>query len=210
MRATGRPSASPLSSPAVAIGSLRSFLRRHSVGRLVALGIGLAVVIVSAQRGETARAAAEARWAATSTVWLTTGPVEAGALLEPGDVVVEVAPPGLTPSGAVVDDPTGQRVRVPLGAGEIVVAERLSDSTSTFAARTPDGWGTVSLGRGDALFGIGDLVDLHHVVDGHLLADGAVIVAVTDDGLGIAVPPDDIGDVVRALGQAGVVPVLTG
>ena len=30
MRATGRPSPSPLSSPAVAIGSLRSFLRSNA------------------------------------------------------------------------------------------------------------------------------------------------------------------------------------
>lgn len=210
MRATGRPSPSPLSSPAVAVGSLRSFLRRHRIGRLVAVVVGVVIVVVSAQRGEAARAAAEARWAATSTVWLTTRSIEAGAVLEPGDVVVEVAPPGLTPPGAVVDDPTGRRVRIPLGTGEIVVAERLSDAASTYAARAPDGWGVIGLGRGDALFGVGDVVDLHHVVDGHLLADDALVVAVTDDGLGVAVPPADVGDVVRALGQAGVVPVLTG
>ena len=46
MRATGRPSPSPLSSPAVAIGSLRSFLRRHRIGRLVAVVVGVALKLL--------------------------------------------------------------------------------------------------------------------------------------------------------------------
>ena len=86
----------------------------------------------------------------------------------------------------------------------------LTDTGSTHAARTPEGWRTISIGRRDDLFTVGDLVDLHHAVDGRRIAADALVVMASDADLGVAVPADVVGDVVRASGQAGVVPVLSG
>ena len=57
---------------------------------------------------------------------------------------------------------------------------------------------------------VGDLVDLHHAVDGRRIAADAIVVMASDADLGVAVPAEVVGDVVRASGQAGVVPVLSG
>ena len=102
------------------------------------------------------------------------------------------------------------RTRIELGTGEIVVERWLTDTGSTLAARTPEGWLTISIGRRDDLFTVGDLVDLHHAVDGRRITADALVVMASDADLGVAVPADVVGDVVRASGQAGVVPVLSG
>ena len=52
--------------------------------------------------------------------------------------------------GAVATDPRGLRTRIELGTGEIVVERWLTDTGSTLAARTPEGWRTISIGRRDA------------------------------------------------------------
>ena len=81
---------------------------------------------------------------------------------------------------------------------------------STHAARTPEGWRTISIRRRDDLFTVGDLDDLHHAVDGRRIATDALVVMASDADLGVAVTADVMGDVVRASGQAGLVPALSG
>lgn len=210
MSAPARPSASLLASPATLVGAVRQFARRRHLGRLLAavvLGLVVASVLRDADR---ARTDALARWDATEAVWVVTAPIDAGEPIEPGSVERRLVPTSLVPVAATHADPSGRRTRVTLLAGEIVVEPRLSDAGSAVAARTPDGWHTIGIGRRDELFTEGDRLDLHHLIDGHRLTSGAVVVAITDTELGVAVPPDDVGEVVRALGQAGVVPVLTG
>jgi hypothetical protein len=114
------------------------------------------------------------------------------------------------PVGAVATDPRGSRTRIKLGISEIVVERWLTDTGSTHAVRTPEGWRTISIGRRDDLFTVRDLVDLHYAIDGRRIAADALVVMASDADLGVAVPADVVGNVVRASGQAGVVPVLSG
>ncbi len=173
--------------------------------------LAAAILVIGAMRhAETATANALSRWQATVEVWTTTEPVDAGETIESGAVRSILVPADLVPVGAVATDPRGLRTRIELGTGEIVVERWLTDTGSTHAARTPEGWRTISIGRRDDLFTVGDLVDLHHAVDGRRIATDALVVMASDADLGVAVPADVVGDVVRASGQAGVVPVLSG
>ena len=159
------------------------------------------------RHAETTTASALSRWQATVEVWTATGPVDAGETIEPGAVQPILVPADLVPVGAIATDPRGLRTRIELGTGEIVVERWPTDTGSTLAARTPEGWRTISIGRRDDLFTVGDLVDLHpRSTD----PAGALVVMASDADLGVAVPADVVGDVVRASGQAGVVPVLSG
>ena len=166
MRAPERPHPSPLSSATVAIGAARHLLRRYRVGPVLVI-LAAAILVIGAMRhAETTTASALSRWQATVEVWTTTGPVDAGETIEPGAVRPILLPADLVPVGAVATDPRGLRTRIELGTGEIVVERWLTDTGSTLAARTPEGWRTISIGRRDDLFTVGDLVDLHHAVDG--------------------------------------------
>ena len=100
---------------------------------------------------------------------------------------------------------------VAIGAARYLLRRyRIGPALVILAARTPEGWRTISIGRRDDLFTVGDLVDLHHAVDGRRITADALVVMASDADLGVAVPADVVGDVVRASGQAGVVPVLSG
>ncbi len=210
MRAPERPHPSPLSSATVAIGAARHLLRRYRVGPVLVILAASILVIGAMRNAETTTANALSRWQATVEVWATTGPVSAGETIESGAVRSILVPADLVPDGAVATDPRGLRTRIELGIGEIIVDRWLTDTGSTHAARTPEGWRTISIGRRDDLFAVGDLVDLHHAVDGRRIAADALVVMASDTDLGVAVPADVVGDVVRASGQAGVVPVLSG
>ena len=203
MRAPERPNPSPLSSATVAIGAARHLLRRYRVGPVLVILAASILVIGAIRNAETTTANALSRWQATVEVWTTTGPVSAGETIESGAVRSILVPADLVPDGAVATDPRGLRTRIELGIGEIIVDRWLTDTGSTHAARTPEGWR-------DDLFTVGDLDDLHHAVDGRRIAADALVVMASDADLGVAVPADVVGDVVRASGQAGVVPVLSG
>ncbi len=200
MRAPERPNSSPLSSATVAVGAARSLLRRYRVGPVLVILAAAILVIGAMHHAETTTANALSRWQATVEVWATTGPVGAGETIESGSGRSILVPADLVPVGAVVTDPRGSRTRTELSIGEIVVERRLTDTGSTHAARTPEGWRTISIGRRDDLFTIGDLVDLHHAVDGRRIAADALVLMASDADLGVAVPADVVGDVVRASG----------
>ena len=207
-RAPERPT-SPLSSATVAIGAVRYLLRRYRVGPVLVI-LAAAILVIGAMRhAETTTASALSRWQATVEVWTTTGPVDAGETIEPGAVRPILVPADLVPVGAVATDPRGLRT-----ASNSAPAKSSSIAGSpTPGRRSPPhagGWRTISIGRRDDLFAVGDLVDLHHAVDGRRIAADALVVMASDADLGVAVPADVVGDVVRASGQAGVVPVLSG
>lgn len=142
MHAPERPNPSPLSSATAAVGAARSLLRRYRVGPV------LAILVIGAMRhAETTTTNALSRWRATVEVWATTGPVGAGETIESGAVRSILVPADLVPVGAVATDPRGSRTRIELGIGEIVVERWLTDTGSTHAAHTPEGWRTISIGR---------------------------------------------------------------
>jgi hypothetical protein len=200
---------SPLRSPAAFVSAVHGRIRRHRLGRatvLVIVGTFVSLRLFGALgAAETERA----RWSPTSTVWVTTVDIPAGALVDADDVMAVAAPPGLVPAAAVVANPAGQRARVALAAGEIVITDRVIAELSANAARTPTDAVTIALDRSSDLFSIGDRVDLHDQLDGGRLASG-LVVAVTDRDLGVAISEATVAEVIRGMGRGGVVAVLRG
>lgn len=141
-------------------------------------------------------------------VWVATRDIAAGTILEAGTTAAVEVPRGLIPADATTEDPIDGRTRVDLAAGEILRDDRIAGRSSAHAALTPPGTVTVALDRTSDLFSVGDRVDLHDLIDGRRLATDAVIVAVGDRDLGVAVDEAAIGEVVRGLGRGGIVTVL--
>ena len=204
-----RPSLrSPLRSPQSAVSAIRGFVRRRRLGRLTALVVAGTFVLLQLFGALDAASRAQARWAPDAVAWTVTVDIAAGSTLEPHHLAVTEVPPGLLPSGAVTADPSGARARVDLAAGEIVLQQRIGGDLSVHAARTPVGAGTIALDRTSDLFAVGDRVDLHDQVDGARLATDALVVAVTDGDVAVAVDDPAIAQVIRGMGRGGVVAVL--
>ena len=204
------PLRSPFRSPAAFASAVRGVVRRHRLlrtGALVTIGV---VLLLRMFASIDAADAERSRWGPPAQAWITTTDVAAGTELTSATLRAATVPPGLLPADAVVEDPTGQRVRTDLGAGEIIVTGRITDDVSAHAARIPPGAVAVALDRTSDLFAVGDRVDLHDQIDGALLARDAPVVALTDGDLAVAVDAGSIDDVVRSLGRGGVVPVLRG
>ncbi|MEM9200361.1 MAG: SAF domain-containing protein [Actinomycetota bacterium] len=199
---------SPFRSIPVAVGAVRSRLRRHRAGRralfIVALGLAASHLNGAISDAVTARD----HWSPGPSIWATTTDISSGDIIQPDMVQRIELPAGVVPEGALVNDPSGSRSRVDLVVGEIVIADRVSEAGSAFAARTPPGTATIALSRTSELFAIGDRVDLHDLSDGRRLTADGVVVATTDRDLAVAVAIADIASVVRASGAAGVVAVL--
>lgn len=199
---------SPFRSPAAFVSAIQARIRRHRLGRLSVL-ILVGAALLTRLFGEIdAAESARARWAPDAVAWTVMIDVEAGSLLEPDDVAIVSVPPGLLPEAAMIDDPAGLRARVDLAAGEIILGHRVGAELSVHAARTPTGAGTIALDRTSDLFSVGDRVDLHDQIDGFPLATNAVVVAVTDGDVAIAVPDASVAEVVRGMGRGGVIVVL--
>jgi hypothetical protein len=206
-----RPPVSATQSYATLAGSVRHFWRRFQISRILA-GLLLAVVVLATLRSNQHKSdQVQAQWGQAQAVWITTKAIAAGSVITTDALEQTDAPVRFVPDGYAVNDPTGHRVHTNLHRGEIVISSRIaSDRLSGTTARTPIGWTTIALDHTSELFSVGDRVDLHHLVDGSLLATNAVVVDVGESDLAVAVEPASVAAVVTALGQAGVVPVLRG
>lgn len=199
---------SPLRSPTTFLSVLHGYIRRHRLVRLVVTTLTCTVLVTELFTAVDAADQERSRWGPSALGWITTTEISAGTILLAGDVEQVAVPPGLLPSDAVVDDPTGGRVRDDLGPGELIVSARLAEDVSAHAALIPEGRVAVTLDRTNDLFVVGDRVDLHDHIDGGRLADGALVIAVTEHDLAVAIDSFLVNDVVRSLGRGGVVAVL--
>jgi len=206
-----RPVASALQNWSTLSGTIRQLARRYQLIRILA-GLSLGLLVLGTQHRLAGQAAdLQAQWGQTRPVWVATGPVAAGEVLAATTVSEMAVPLRFVPDGPALTNPTGQRTRVRLSRGEIILSERLGlGPASASAVRTPSGWLTVALSDQGELFTIGDRVDLHDLADGARLATNAVIVDVAERHVGVAVTPDAVGNVIMALGRGGVIPVLRG
>lgn len=189
--------------------------------RLV-LVVLLAVAVGMAVHRTTARAAAvTAQLGETTRVALAQRDVAVGQRLEPGDVTLVDRPVAHVPPGAVADDPTGETVREALHPGEIVLERRLAvEGRSGAAALVPEGWRAVAVPVLDAPLPArrGDTVDVVASYDptlverdpSRVVAAGAVVVAVTDEAVTVAVPSPRVTDVAFALANGIVTLALAG
>lgn len=195
-------------------------LRRHGALYWIAAAAAALLAFTVVWRLGAGAAAEAARWGETEVVAVAVRALEAGAVVEAGDVVTEPRPAATVPAGAAAD-PVGLRVSQPIAAGEVIVASRLApDGVGPVAALVPDDH--VAVGVPDAGTGlrlhVGDRVDLIATFDPELsgardpafvVAGGALVVDVGEAGVAVAVPRADAPRVAYALTTAVVVVALS-
>ena len=178
---------------------------------LLAIATGLAVSTVTGR----AEAAFE-RYGTSQRVAVAARDLVAGETIGRGDVELREVPSGLVPDGALDEIPAGQTVRAPVYAGEVVVAARLAPlGLRGTAALLPTGARAIAVPV-DAATGlaldIGDSVDVLVALDPSVAADepavtvarGAVVVAVGEASVTIAVTADEAPRLAFALSQGTV------
>ncbi len=165
---------------------------------------------------------ARAAWSTTTAVVVATRHLPVGSVLDPDDLDVVGLPDAVVPDDAVLGDPSavvGATVRSPIVAGEAVATTRLGASgLGPTAALLPTGWRGVAVPVGAAPpLTAGDRVQLVAVAGGPgsagpalVVADDAEVIVVDDDALTVAVPDAEVTDVVAAVAQGLVTPVLLG
>ena len=178
--------------------------------------------------------AAEARrraWGESTSVVVAARDLAAGAVVGAGDVTVEEWPAAMVPGGALAEAPIGSTVTAPVVAGEAVVAARVApEGLSGVAALIPPGHRAVAvpgsaggLGTDTPPLRVGDRVDVlatFDVVDPTdgsagseptgTVADGALVVDVSDDAVTLAVPAVDAARVAFAVARGTITLALVG
>ena len=189
--------------------------RRSLALRWLLVALAAAAVAVQA-RVITAEVEAERdAWGTAASVVVVVRDVAAGTAVDAGDVRVERRPAAVVPAGAVSEPPVGRLATARLVAGEVVVSSRLAPAgLSAVAALVPEGSVAVAVPTSSSGLGapappltVGDRVDV--LAPGPVTVD-AVVVAVDDGAVTIAVALDDVADVAEAVTSAVVTIALRG
>jgi len=157
---------------------------RHPVPYWLAVAVLATLTVSSISRAAAAADAARDRWGDQVAVAVSTADAEPGETVR---AALRLLPAGLVPAGAARVDVDGARAATWIGRGEIVLERRLAPAgLSPTAALLPPGTRGVAVPQGIAPLPVvvGDRVD---VLAPHVLAEDAVVVAVTDDAVTVAV-----------------------
>ena len=170
-----------------------------AAGALVAAGSALSP----------ARAPAPESW---PSVLVAATDLEPGGIVADGDLVPRRVPPALVPAGALTSVPAGTVVRSSIGRGEIVVSRRIAGTG--LPGRLLDDQRGVTLAWPVARppVAVGDTVDLVATTAAEpgapattrVLVTAAMVLAVGEAGVTVAVPAATVPDVHRAV-ATGVV-----
>jgi len=199
-------------------------MRRHpslwwAVAAVLAVAAGL-LASSAVNRAEEARRA----WGAAVTVVVATRDLQAGDPLDGGAVALERRPRAAVPASALTALPEDRVAGAAIVAGEVLVAERLAgEDLDGAAALLPLGTRAMAIPADPALtppIEVGDRVDLIVTLAGAaepsggppgftLVAD-ALVVAVEEAAVTVAVPRDDTSRVAVALGSGAVSLALIG
>ena len=188
---------------------------RRALGLLLALGVA-ASVMATVQRAEAARAA----WGATRRVVVATRDLPPGHVLDARDVRTVELPEAVATDGALGRVEEGRVLRSAVYEGEVLLRRRLADDGLVgVAALLPEGARAVAVpvepGFAPPL-AVGQHVDAVGVVavDGApepvLLAARALVVAVGEHAVTIAVDPELVARVAAALASGTVTLALAG
>ncbi|MGV3758399.1 MAG: SAF domain-containing protein [Actinomycetota bacterium] len=216
-----RPARSPL--PRRRLRPLLA-LRRHPrawwlVTGAAALTAGLLASSVVG-RAEAARQA----WGETAEVVVATRDLSPGDRLDAGALAIERRPLATVPGSALTELPEGRVAAAAIVEGEVVVAERLAgEGLDGVPALLPPGTRAVAIPADPSLtppVDVGDRVDLVVALaalpegsaspPGFTLVADALVVAVTESAVSIAVSRDDTSRVAVALGAGSVTLALAG
>jgi Flp pilus assembly protein CpaB len=167
--------------------------------------------------------AVRAGWGDTRPVAVVRRAVDAGARLAPGDVEVVDWPDALVPSDALSHLPDRAIARVALADGEPLLATRLvRGGAGRVAATLPSGTRAVAVPTAPGTappVEVGDRVDVLVAVapdaagggpPGFAVATDALVVAVADDAVTVAVERSEAPRVAAALGMGAVTLALVG
>ncbi len=221
MRAKSTPRRMPLGRPVHLRPGL--LLRRHPrLWWLLVVSVALAAGWLASStvaRAEQARAA----WGSTRRVVVVQRPRQAGDELRPGDLALVERPRALVPASALDALPDGARLQAPVVAGEVLVAERLAPAGLTaVAARLPPGHRAVAIPTEPGWappVAVGDRVDVLVALPVEMAGDGppgfalasrALVVAVDEAAITVAVDRDTAPRVAVALSQGAVTVALVG
>lgn len=189
-------------------GRIRLIAVRWRLGRWMAAG-GAALVAAWVVAGAAAEAeSARAGWGTSLDVVVARHHLEVGEVITADAVETISAPARLVPPTALRTEPIGRRVTTQVGPGEILVDHRVGNRPGSAASLTlPDGTRGVMLDRAEVRGDVGDMVELHALISGAHLTEG-VVVHSDESSVTIAVPRVDVGRVVDAISQGGLVTVL--
>jgi Flp pilus assembly protein CpaB len=204
------------------------WLRRHrGVYWVVALGVaGLSAhaLATTLTRAENARA----QWGSSRSVVVARHRLDVGAVVHASDVTTASWPDALVPRGSVdnVGAIEGRTVVEVIHPDEPLRTERLApDGLHGVAALVPAGWRALAVPVGSAplTLSVGDRIDLVAAVpdatassgssssgapSSFVLAANALVVAVDDRSVTVAVPADDAPRVALGIATGTVVPAL--
>lgn len=199
-------------------------LRRHpglwwAAAATLALAAGLLAASVVDEAEEARRA-----WGSAVTVVVATRDLQPGDRLDGGAVALARRPRVAVPASALTALPHGRVAGAAIVAGEVVVAERLAgEGLEGAAALLPPGTRAMAIPADPALtppIAVGDRVDLVVALAGAAEAGGgppgftlvadALVVAVEEAAVTVAVPRDDTPRVSVALGAGAVSLALIG
>lgn len=192
--------------PARSRRRLRFRLRRPLPFWIAALALtALTTTVVS--RATTAASVERQRWGEHTLVAVATHDIAPGEAI---DAELRPVPAVLVPAGARTAPPDGELAAAWIAAGEIVLDARVAPAgLSAVAALLPPGTRGVAIPLGMAPLPvmIGDRVDAFGTT---LLTRGALVVAVTEEAVTIAVDRDDVEAVAYEAATATVTLVLSG
>ncbi len=199
------------------------WIRRHPVlywlVAIVFAGVTAHAITSALSRAEAARAG----WGETRSVLVAQHRLDVGEVVRDGDVAAAAWPAALVPRGAAPDagNAVGRTVVQVIEPGEAVLAGRLApDGLRGVAALVPPGWRALALPVGPAALplSVGDRVDLVAAVGGtdatesqspsFVLADNAVVVAVDERSVTVAVRAEDAPRVALSIVTGSVVLAL--
>jgi Flp pilus assembly protein CpaB len=167
--------------------------------------------------------AARAGWGETRSVLVAQHRLDVGDVIGEGDIAAASWPAAVVPRGAVpgARDAVGRTVVQVIEPGEAVLAARLApEGLHGVAALVPPGWRALALPAGPAPLplSVGDRIDLVAAVGGtdeaasqspsFVLADNAVVVAVDERSVTVAVRAEDAPRVALGIVTGSVVPAL--
>jgi pilus assembly protein CpaB len=202
---------------------LPAFIRRHRalywLAALSLAGLSAHAIASALERADAARA----RWGGTQSVLVARHRLEIGDVVQTDDIEEDAWPSAVVPRSAVPSavDAVGRTVVEVVEPGEALLAARLApDGLHGVAALVPSGWRALAVPVGTAALplSVGDRIDLVAAVDGtdpnssqspsFVLADNALVVAVDEQSVTVAVPADDAPRVALGILTGSVVPAL--
>jgi len=196
-------------------------LRYHPMARWLAFAVLLALAVTVVHRTTASAADEHQQWGATRSVAVARNRIAMGTTIDAGDVEQRRWPVALVPDGAVDGTPAGRTAIATVEAGEAVLASRLApEGEHGMAALVPDGWRALAVPVAPTVLalGVGDHVDLIAGFDvgdastdrspSLVVARDAIVVAVDEQRVTVAVPDDDAERVAFAIVAGTVGPAL--